>query len=421
MLLTFGMQSKNIFLLIDEVCGENPEVIYHFDEKSFQLFAELYTELAAHREEQLRQYLREKDFYRTFMPVCSFTFNSINDVIWYYNEVLLCDPVLYMLNDPTMQLRGKQTQVVEAIKALLNLRSQIETGYVLLTCVGSGINFESFTEDANNVLQLPSVSAAFEGELVVRKQPSVLPSGEDLGLVQLMGQYHGWSFTWHPTSLYIPDTVEASVLSKGVTYSFQGRFQRVSRAELKRMGKEAMFTRGWFTADAKQVIGALHCSTELDMPVQYFRHVDFSVAEAHAIGFGDPFLQTKIDKREVIRTILPFVKGIEPVRLMQVREEMPEVFRQFRELFFTLTLEAKDKGIDENSLQEWVRSKVNSEKKYLEREMRNLLRKSKYDGTSAQRNFCKASLAQPISAPYKTPAHPELKKHPMYYLWKAGG
>lgn len=415
------MLSKNIFHLIDEVCGDSPEVIYQFDEKAFQLFAELYTELAGYRETALRKYLSENDFYRTFMPVCSFTFNSIDDVIWYYNEVLLCDPVLYMLNDPIMPIRGKQTQVVEAIKALLSLRSQIEASYVLLTNVGTGIDFDSFTEDANGVLQLPSISTGFEGEFVVRKQPSILPSGQDLGMVQLMGQYHGWSFTWTPTSLYIPDTVEGEVLRKGVTYSFQGRFLRVSRAELKRMGKENMFTPGWFTADAKQVIGALHCSTELNMPVQYFRHVDFSIAEAHTIRFGDPSLEAKIDKTEVLRTILPFVKGLDPVRLMQVREELPEAFKQFRGLFFMLAQEAREKNLDESMAQEWIRQKVNNEKKHLEKEMRDLLRKSKYESSSTQKNYCKGSLVQPLSAPYKTPAHPELKKHPMYFLWKAGG
>ncbi len=414
--------SKNIFHLIDEVCQGDPNVISRFDEASFKEFAERYLELAGHREAILREYLLSKDYYRTFMPVCSFTFNSINDVIWYYTEVLLCDPVLFMLNDPTMQDRGKQTQVVEAIHALLNLRPQIECGYILLTSVGSGIDFESFTEQAKRVVEMPSIISGFESEFIIRKQPSILPDGRNLGIMQLMGEYHGWTFSSQPTALYIPEEVKAEALRDGVNYSFIGKFTRVGNAELRRMGKENMITnhRGWFNVDAQRVIGALHCSTELDIPVQYFRHVDFSLAEAYTIGFGDPYLETKIDKREVFRAILPYVKGIDPTRLMQVREEIPEVFIQFRGRFFSLVQEAREKNMDELSMQEWIRTKVSGERKHLETEMRNLLRKSRYNPASGQQDYRKGSLVQPLSPPFKIPEHPVLGKHPMYFLWKTG-
>jgi hypothetical protein len=417
------MMSRNIFHLIDEVCQGEPAVINGFDEAAFKKFAEAYLELASHREAVLRKHLASRDCYRTFMPVCSFTFNSINDVIWYYNEVLLCDPVLFMLNDPTMPDRGKQGQVAEAVQALLNLRHQIESGYVLLTNVGSGIDFESFAEEAKHVIELPSIFTGFEKEFVIRKQPSVLPDGRNLGMFQLIGEYHGWTFSRQPTSLYIPDDVKAEALKDGVNYSFTGTFTRVGKAELRRMGKDNMITnnRGWFNVDAQRVISALHCSTELDMPVQYFRHIDFSIAETYSIGFSDPYLQTKIDKQEVFRTILPFVKGIDPARLMQIREELPQVFTQFRGLFFSLVQEAREKNMEELSAQEWIRTKVSSEKKYLEKEMRNLLRKSKYNPASAQQDYRKGSLVQPLSPLYKSSDRPTLKKYPMYFLWKAAG
>lgn len=417
------MLFKPTFDLIDAVCKWDANVIRNLSSEDFQEFRKQYTAASELREEQLRRYVREKDYYRTFMPVSSHTFGAINEVIWYYNEILLSDPVLFVIHDNRYQEQGQIYLAGEAINALLRLKKEIEAGYVLLTNAGTGVDHEAFKEQAALLFELPSVADGFAREVQVFKQKAHLPNGEDIGMLQLMAYYDGWSMNMQPTGMYWPENVPKEKFKDGIQYNFTGTFERMSRHELRQLGKETIITnlQPTFLIDAKQTIGALVSSEELNTPGLFLRHIDFQVAQTHILVQGEAASQPPIDKMQVYRSILPFVSGIPSERLMEVREEIPEAFLCFRGLIFRLHQEAQTKGYSPEETKEWIRTKVSGQRMNLEREMKSLLRKSKYSRSEADQIFLSGSLSQSLPrVPSPATALNPLIGHPMFYLWKAG-
>lgn len=415
------MSSRAIFDLIHSVCNENASLFYHISDNDFDVFSQKYIELSEIREEGLSVYLQSQNLHRTYLPVSSFTFNAINQIVWYYDEILLTDPILYVLKDQDIGVRGKKAIVVEAISALLKLKHRIETGYILLTSAGTLNDKKNTKEEAERILAIPSIVDAFEREVLVYQAPGRLVNGEHAGLIQLRGFYSGWNMHVEPTGMYIPPSVsESGMLKDGIQFR-AGTHTRISRHELRKLGKEDIITDQYkfFQTDASLAISAIHSARQTSVPGMFLRHVDLSVAMMHAYRYDDEQLATYADKADIYRSTLPFVKGISPEKLMEVREKIPDAFKNFRGLVFKLYMEAIEKGYSGHEINEWINKEVIPLKLKLEAEMKNALRIIRLNKQDLI--FQRGSLSQTFKGNVSlSEALTNATTNPTFFLWKAG-
>src|ERR1051325_4341591 len=174
-----------LFNLVDDACGWDPVKLQELDETTFNEFAVKYIEYCELREVELSNYLREENYYRTFLPLSAYTASTIPHLVWYYDEILLPDPLLHSLTDPSYRSKARQVFAAQAISFLQDIQSSIKSRYVLLTDKGTGIDLQDQEIQKTSTLILgdKKIKESFLKEVMILEKPSVLPGGENAGML----------------------------------------------------------------------------------------------------------------------------------------------------------------------------------------------------------------------------------------------
>ncbi len=223
-------KSGFVFDLIDEfqIISNNANSNQLTDE-AFELFCTKYVSYSQGRDSSLLYYINSnQNLFRCTLPDSKWSFSVALNTVWYYDEVILIDPVIKLLNNTNYQIEGKKKELLNILNFFSNYKESIEGGYILFVGNSHGSNQTDFyKEESLELLKSPEVLAAFERLTPMGKKSSPINDNEEDNLTQLLAQYHGHWMESQPMSMYIPPHVmnSPSKLSKGVFYDFVSPFQ----------------------------------------------------------------------------------------------------------------------------------------------------------------------------------------------------
>ena len=88
----------------------------------------------------------------------------------------------------------------------------------------------------------------------------------------------------------------------------------------------------------------------------------------------------KSKANDYLKLILPFVNGIPPERLFDIRSTMPNAFSDFRNLMFEIIYDCEKSDVEPDILDLKIQQKINALLRKLDAEMKNSLTKAKIIG-----------------------------------------
>jgi hypothetical protein len=414
--------SKQIFDLIDSLCQWDIKQFETIDENTFIAFRDQYVLLANNREILLKRYLNNNPkYFRSYLPITSYSFSAAKELVWYHDEMVIADPLLYTFNKYE-HLKLQKTISIDALKVLKEFKSSIESGYILLTKAGTAnLNLNTNAiEIGNDIVNDPFIENNFLENVTIAEKPSLLGGGLDLGLLQLFAKYDSLHESISPMGMYIPeDVLNSGKLTEGVTYDFITPAKRISIERLQELGKSDLLNqiKELFKKDSAFILDSVENSKAVNTPLLLLRDVDFSVAK---YVNGKELMRDELD---IYKYILPYLENTSSERLHEIRQEIPAAFREFRALMFTLHQEIKSKGYNSAEAIVHIEKTLIPLQRKIEVEMRNAVRKSRYKWVDKflsilSGNFtASGTLTQPLSDLANEKQSATLNS--AYFLWKA--
>jgi hypothetical protein len=108
-----------------------------FTDESFNAFCEKYSKLSEQRDLALLQYVNSTpSLFRTHLPHSKWSIAVAFNVVWYYDELIITDPVLQFINDKELDgldLEKKKSRLQQLLTFLKNCRESIEGGFFLFS------------------------------------------------------------------------------------------------------------------------------------------------------------------------------------------------------------------------------------------------------------------------------------------------
>lgn len=188
-----------------------------------------------------------------------------------------------------------------------------------------------------------------------------------------------------------------------------------------------------------EILHYLRIGTELNSPVLFDRKLDELVL-ANIESFEKE--KTSINVDSYYKLTLPFVDGIPPERLLDLRTNMPNAFLDFRNSMFEIIFDLQKNGFQKEIFELKIHQRVNPLLSKLDTEMKNSLLKAKVLGIGVpivsglgawglwQVGVDASKIASLILGGAGIPAEMKVitdrlvdrntsKLNPFYYLWKA--
>ncbi|MBC7819029.1 MAG: hypothetical protein IAG10_19240 [Planctomycetaceae bacterium] len=415
------------------------------EDTQFLQFRDSYLQWSDQRDDALRLYLQQTPkLFRVYLPYSNRILHTAFQIVWYFDEIIFRDPIATVLGEITEEvikdpeaLEQKKDEIRTLIESLSAVRAVIDQGYLLF---GGPRLFPKLPElpqeKIESVLALPEVNSAIIDSIdwaysrqldsnsgaTIHAYQGVLDSGKYFGI-----------------QANIPANQTARILMR-----FSGH--RVEYSELREtLGHDplavtdftAAFVQNLFRKAVSWSIKNVQRAHQFGSAVLFDRRLDEVILQ-HATE--------EIDHKRQDQTIglfnlsLPFVRNIPVERLADLREQLPDAFRDLRGKLHDLVTSGRDDAQSEEELSERVESGIISQLRSIDSEMKAALSRAKilYCGipivtaigslvanrvgvdprlliggaTAAAVKILTetASKAQTIS---------KLEGHPFYFLWKA--
>lgn len=377
-------KSSFLFDLIDEfeifnLAGQ-PNT---FTDEAYNLFCEKYKSLSSQRDISLFNYLKSTpNLFRTHIPHSKWTIAVTFHVVWYYDELIVCDPVLQLINSDKTDSEQKKYHLQELLSFLKQCKESIDGGYLLF----AGDNLfpsktGAFESDSKLLIEIPQVADAFEQISMMAKKPSPINDNPADNLTQLEIIYEGLWGEIRTMGMYIPPHVfSANKLGNGVMYDFMTPYQRLTREELVSYNKEDMLTnlKNEYCKDISVVLEAITNAQRFDTPILFFRNSDCVTAKNYSNQNKNMVADTT-----VYDCLVPYVENIPAERLFEVRNQMPSAFVDFRAFLFDLVVKTMKSTDNPAEFKHRIDSEINSLMRKLNVEMENAKRKWSFQGVTA--------------------------------------
>ncbi len=323
------------------------------DDADFLRFCESYRAWATERDRVLRTYLDATPLpSRCYVPYNPRVFYVTHEVMWYFDEVVVRDPVgLSMPPLDAVDLEKHKVQMRNAIQLLGQFRKSVEDGYMLLA--GDDI-----------IPQLGDVTPPVVNELLGRPELiEVLDQAvrfgmdkrsDDQGRIWTVFDAHldsGWMAGWHVQQLVGTARSPTIVVGESLPRSTALSVSSAIGAEVYESVRPLYAREIHWILHAAALAGSLKAAALVD------RQLD---AATLALA-GNP----GIDLRRQAATVgtfnltLPYLQGVPADRLAEIRNAMPEAFHDFRARMSGIVLRAMNE--DPHNAQELARSLVEQE------------------------------------------------------------
>lgn len=354
-----------------------------FTDESYNQFCEKYKTLSNQRDTSLCHYLKTTpNLFRTHIPPSKWSMGISSQVVWYYDEIIVCDPIMQLICSDDADNEQRKYNLQELLSILKKYKDSIEGGYLLFA--GDNIfpsKTGAFENDSKLLVEIPQVLDAFEQYSVMVKKSSPINDNADDNLTQLEIYYDGLWGNVKTMGMYIPPHVfNSNKLANGVCYDFMTPYEILSRDELVRFNKEDMLKSltNEFCKDISVVLEAITNSQRFDTPILFYRNSDCVAAQNYSTQN-----QNMVTDTTVYDCIVPYLENIPAERLFEVRNNIPTAFKDFRAHLFDFVLRTMKNTDNPIEIKHSIDREMNTLMRKLNSEMTNANRKWNYQGLAA--------------------------------------
>jgi len=369
--------SDFIFSLADkyQIPMDNNKPAEFLDDSYFG-FCKEYIEQCKIRDINLKQHLTEKPkLFRTFLPWRPYIFDTIFQTQWYYDELIIYDPIFFEINHFKS---GNNEQDKEKLRQLLtflfSLKYSINEGFLLF---GSYDTFSTTNKQLEEnkfetLLSVPEVRKECDNLVQVFKMVSA--DGNEKSYFQVRSYYRNKQ-TFFPV---IQDFEKIkSEQGFGITYDLVGsNYIPLTVEETKQGGFYERTYDGFkedYPLEIREVLNYIDVGSNIKTPILFNRKLDELILSN--ISQQDKIIKSKAN--DYYKLFLPFVHGIPADRLFEIRTQMPTVFVDFRNLMFEIVYDFEKSGTETEVLELKIQQKINPLLRKLETEMKNSVTKAK--------------------------------------------
>ena len=300
---------------------------------SFHTFCDRYLQWSKERDVALCKYLTSTSkSFRCYLPFNNRTYTVASQVVWYLDEIIAPDPLIGAIGrlkrDGTDKSAGR---VLGILRLLSTLREAIDCGYVLLA--DDLIDAAPIDEKSDGIQQLSNVPQVVQAlDRAVRFGLEMRPAstGEMCAVYEAQLDNAG-AFGW-----YIPKPVtgmKVPPITIGVALP-----PTTAEALAKVTGNDPYAQiRDSYSIEIAGTLSSVDVAARLGAAALFDREVDdviLSAAEAtrrrgvaNSIAAG-------------VKLVLPYLDGVPPERLLDLRAAIPDAFREFRGRMSEIVMEA---------------------------------------------------------------------------------
>jgi hypothetical protein len=345
-------------------------------DEEYDSFCQEYSVLSKKRDVALKKHLiSNPKNVRTFLPWRPYIIDTVFQTQWYYDEVVIYDPIYFHINqfkeDDPIKNKENLRYILNAFKAL---RESISEGFLLFA------SYESFTESTkslteNNFESLLSIKEVQE-ELTTLPRWYRLenPPGSEKPYYSIRAYYRNKQTFFTVVTDY--EKIKNPDGTAGIEFNFMADHTELGLEHIKQAG---IFDRCFdsfkvdYPYEIKETLRYLEIAPSIKTPVLFNRRLDELIVASVSQDIIIPTSRANNN----YSLFLPYVDGIPMERLLEIRMKMPDAFLDFRSAMFDLIYEIQ-KGTSEQELIELkIRQKVNPILKSLDAEMKNTVSKAK--------------------------------------------
>ncbi|HXP52621.1 MAG TPA: hypothetical protein VN922_21890 [Bacteroidia bacterium] len=440
--MNFKDYSKSTFIfdLIDKYQVVSSSALSQtFTDVMFEAFSKEYIEMAERRDDSLNLYLvSNPKLFRCYLPPSKWTFGVAREVVWYYDELIIDDPICKIINDEGKTVNYKKETIARILSNMGLFKECIEGGYLYFTSAHLIREKEGkYITKANDLLAYSDVQTAFENWSPMGQKRSPINDNPEDDLIQLQARYAGHFLEIEPMGMYIPEHIMKSSekLKNGITFNFVSPYTRLTKEEIIKYGKQDILDslRGVYAEDAAIIIHTVDNSKIFNCPILFFRDVDSIVATKYIETNLTDSINPTIEK-VIYDCIVPYIQGIPPERLFEIRNKIPNAFFDFRFYLYEIVKETQKEVDNPEEFRFRIENKIRAKLNSLEGEMKtawtNFVFKSASSlamliGTLSVNSFFTGVLGSggiinEIGAIRGlVNSRKEQSKNPAYFLWRA--
>ncbi|TAK60554.1 MAG: hypothetical protein EPO24_06585 [Bacteroidetes bacterium] len=427
-------KSDYIFDLASQ-SGINLEKRHPISEEIVVAFRDQYIGWVEKRDEFLLQYLNKTPkYFRVYLPYSPRTVNLSFKIAWYFDEIVIGDPLGYLKGFPVEYCIDRKEHLWDLLHGLWTNRRAIEAGYLL---------FASSSIRGSRTEEIPAIVSSIATDLEIK---NALREHVYFGYKELID---GAGDTWKVVQIKMDVGLVYSVEIHGnkqpgkvfnsPNFPLEELFPRTQFEKVSQELKSHAFGAldKIFPQEIHRTIHALNQAMRLNATVLYDRNVDALII--NKIEGEKPDLKRQRIK-EAFNLTLPFVSGIAPEYLMELREHIPAAFIEFRLRMMEFVLKSqKEGGYDEDEIKLIVEKEIMSHIRPLEAEMKAAIKKASLRSIIVPVTSLGILAGTILDFPYalllslgiggvydaiktnaeKTETEEKLKGNPFYFLWKA--
>ena len=428
--------SGYMFSLASE-CGIpiNPGEQWLVEDEDFIEFKSKYLEWSDRRDKQLSDYLStSSNLFRVYLPYNDRAFHLASQIVWYLDEIIIRDPVRIMVQRSSKNIEDDKLETIQLLQFLSRFRPVIDNGYILFAglYVLKSIETEIYSDIANSLIEEPEIYSTLKQVTYYGYTTRKDSQGQDTSVYQLKLD-SGGIFGWGPMTIAGGKSVATPAIKIGERLPSlpQEQFQKIVKIDLKMMMK------GLYITEIKRTLSLVDMAYGLGAAIVFDRPLDQLILSRAGVKLS---LEKQMATCGILNLSLPFIKGIPPERITEIRNEMPMAFLDFRAKLLEIVLKGLKYGITaSDELRIYVEKEITPQLRLLESELNGAIKKAKilylgYPLVSGLSILTGAILSAPITAliglgvagtigTVKRYADDQeikerAKGHPFYFLWK---
>ncbi len=428
--------SVEIFTIASE-CGLPFRVddVWPVSDDAFLSFKTRYLEWSNERDRHLREYLStSSQLFRVYVPYNERVFHLASQIVWYLDEIIIRDPLRTIAEKPQGDIEYDKVEAIQLLQFLYRFHSALSNGYILFAGpqVLESPDSHVYSTIAKSLLELPEIHSALQQSTYYGCTTRKDSGGRDTALFQLKLD-SGGIIGWGHLTIGGAKSVSAPAIRLGETLppaTFED-VQKVVSLDLNQM------MRGSDITEIERTLALVDTASDLGAAIIFDRQLDQLILENAGVKLSD---QKQVATCGVLDVSLPFIKGIPPERIADIREKMPMAFLDFRAKLRNIVSEGLKSGIAaRDELQRYVQEQVAPNLNLIDSEINGSLKKAKilYLGCPLLSGFgilTGAILSAPVAAligvgvvgaftAVKAFADDQetkekAKGHPFYFLWR---
>ena len=372
--------SHFIFSLADkyQISLDNTKPSEFLDENYYG-FCQEYLELCKIRDINLKRHLTDNpNLFRTFLPWRPYIFDTVFQLQWYYDELVIYDPVYFEINNfKTGNIENDKSELRQLLSFLALLKDSINEGFLLFGSYDTFLTSNKKIADNKfeNLLSVPELR--YECDKLVQVYKMESEEGKEKSYFNIRANYRN-----KETFFTVVNDFEKIKTEEGYAVNFDLIGSEYIPVSVESAKREGFYDRAYdgfkndYPFEIREVLNYIDIGSNMKTPVLFNRKLDELILSK--LSQEDKIVKSRAN--DYYKLFLPFVNDIPANRLYEVRSKMPTAFLDFRGLMFEIIYDFEKSGVEPDILELKIQQKINPLLRKLEVEMKNSVTKAKIIG-----------------------------------------